>query len=261
MPSSQPSPASSRRGPLAGALAPSASRFDPDAPSVWPWRSAELGRCAAHVAADLRSRLGSARLYLTLLKRRLSDDPGSRDVLEQIESRLSSVADTVHDLLYLAFEPRPQAQRLALRGLVDEVLDSFAPQMQQRGLRPKVDVDGGLWLHTDRVLLRRALVSLVQNAVEANPPGGEVAITAVATESRIELEVADDGPGLSDQVKRQWFVPFLTTKHDSAGLGLTVALHGVRALGGEIVARNCPEGGAAFTLQLPRALPAREAVA
>ena len=68
----------------------------------------------------------------------------------------------------------------------------------------------------------------------------------------IELEVADSGPGISEETRRRVFEPFFSTKPGGTGLGLAVVWRAAEAHGGEVHVLNCPEGGAAFTLRIPR---------
>ena len=89
------------------------------------------------------------------------------------------------------------------------------------------------------------------NAVEAMPRGGRLVVTSYIGRNGLELEVADSGPGLSDEARRRAFEPYYTTKRDKTGVGLSVVRGIARAHGGDVVAANCPEGGAAFTLRFP----------
>jgi signal transduction histidine kinase len=91
----------------------------------------------------------------------------------------------------------------------------------------------------------------VLNSLDVMPDGGQITLSAVAGRHGFELEVADTGPGLSDEVKRRVFEPFFTTKSGGTGLGLAIVQRIAHAHGGEVVAQNCPEGGAAFTLRFP----------
>ena len=84
------------------------------------------------------------------------------------------------------------------------------------------------------------------------PEGGDLVITSYDGVRGFELEVADSGPGLSDEDKRRVFEPFYTTKQNGTGLGLAVVYHVAEAHGGTVTAANCPEGGAAFTIKFPR---------
>jgi signal transduction histidine kinase len=104
----------------------------------------------------------------------------------------------------------------------------------------------------DRDMLRRAVLNLVLNAVDAMPEGGELVVTSYFTRGGgFELEIADSGPGLSDDQIQKAFDPFYTTKSTGTGLGLSIVQRIAEAHGGRVTAINCPQGGAAFTIELP----------
>ena len=100
-------------------------------------------------------------------------------------------------------------------------------------------------------MLQSAILKLALNALEAMPRGGRLVVTSFTGAAGLELEVADSGPGLNDEVRRRAFEPFFTTKSGAHGLGLAVVHRLAEAHGGDVVATNCPEGGAAFTLRIP----------
>ena len=86
-------------------------------------------------------------------------------------------------------------------------------------------------------------------------------MTSSSSPRGIELEVADSGPGLSDDVKARAFEPFFTTKPGGTGLGLAIVYRIAEVHAGELTAVNCPEGGAAITLRIPQPAVALEAAA
>ncbi len=220
-------------------------------------RLADLGQMASHVAHEVRNNLLPVSLYLSLLRRRLSDDRGSLDVLDKVEAGVQSLDVTVNDLLHFTSERDPSLTSFRLTELFDDVRQSLAPQFEAQQIDCKVQVAAGLSLTADREMLRRAVLNLVLNAVDALPEGGELTLTGVATSRGVEIEVADNGPGLSDEVRRRAFEPFFTTKSNGTGLGLAIVYRVAEVHGGDVSAANCPEGGAAFTLRLPhRALEA-----
>ncbi len=100
-------------------------------------------------------------------------------------------------------------------------------------------------------MLRRAILNLALNAVDAMRDGGELSVTAHSGAAGLEIELADTGPGLSEQARRRAFEPFFTTKSNGTGLGLAIVERIAEAHGGQITAVNRPEGGAAFTLRIP----------
>jgi C4-dicarboxylate-specific signal transduction histidine kinase len=94
---------------------------------------------------------------------------------------------------------------------------------------------------------------LMRNAVEAMAQSDrrELTITASRSNGMVEITVADSGPGLPDPVRTRLFQPFVTTKPDGMGVGLSVSHAIVEAHGGEMHARNAAEGGAVFHFTIP----------
>lgn len=215
-------------------------------------RLADLGQMASHVAHEVRNNLVPVSLYLSLLRRRLSDDSGSLDILAKVEAGFTALDATVNDLLNFTAHRNPQWQSFLVGDLVDEVCSSLAPQLDAQRVDLDVDVPPNTVLSADREMVRRAVLNLVLNAIDVMPDGGELVITSYDGPSGFELEVADTGPGLSDEDQRRVFEPFYTTKQNGTGLGLAVVYHVAEAHGGTVTATNCPEGGAAFTIKFPR---------
>jgi len=215
-------------------------------------RLADLGQVASHVAHEVRNNLVPVTLYLSLLRRRISHDPGSLDVLDKVAAGFGALEATVNDLLQFTSDRDPRWQTFPLRKLIQKVCASLAPQMSAQAIQTVLDVPQDLLVTADQEMLRRAVLNLVLNALDAMPDGGTLTITSVATPQGVELEVADTGPGLSDTVKARAFEPFFTTKHGGTGLGLTIVHRITEAHRGDVTALNCPEGGAAFTLRIPQ---------
>ncbi|HUY91730.1 MAG TPA: ATP-binding protein [Pirellulales bacterium] len=223
-------------------------------------RLADLGQMASHIAHEVRNNLVPATLYLSLLRRRLCDDRGSLDVLDKIESGLTSLDATVNDLLNFAAERDPQLTRFGLKGLVEDVYASLRPQFSAQAIDARIDISDQLCVTADRDMLRRAVLNITLNSLDAMLDGGELTVTACRSRGGVELELADNGPGLSDEARRRAFEPFFSTKSNGTGLGLAIVYRMADAHGGEVTATNCPEGGAAFTIRLPhRALEAAAA--
>lgn len=222
-------------------------------------RLADLGQMASHVAHEVRNSLVPIKLYLSLLRRRIDHDPHSLQVLDKVQSGFAALEVTVGDLLHLSSHRDPVRQELALRPLVDEVLSALAPQLSAQGIAVQVDCSPHLRASLDPEMLRRALLNLVLNALDVLPSGGELVITACRTPAGLELEVADSGPGIPSSLLERLFEPFFTTKQGGTGLGLAIVERIAAAHGGRVLASNCPEGGAAFTLILPETHTALEA--
>jgi len=215
-------------------------------------RLADLGRMASHVAHEVRNSLVPVTLYLSLLKRRLSEDSGSLDILTKVEAGFTALDITVNDLLNFTSHRAPRWHTFPVRELIDDVCEAMGPQFQVQAIEVSTDVPPETLVHADREMLRRAVLNLVLNAVDVMPNGGELVFTSFNGPRGFELEIADSGPGLSEDQLRHAFDPFYTTKTGGTGLGLAIVHRIAETHGGRVTAMNCPDGGAAFTIELPR---------
>ncbi len=214
-------------------------------------RLADLGQMASHVAHEVRNSLVPMKLYLSLLSRRLSDDSGSQEIFEKVSAGFVALEATVSDLLNFSAERDPRRRQVDIELLLNEVYETFAPQLDAQGIVTHIDADPEARIFADPDMLRRAIINLVLNALDVMPGGGELVMTACQTRRGLEIEVADSGPGITSGTLPRLFEPFFTTKGAGTGLGLAIVERIAAAHGGIVYAANCAEGGAAFTLCLP----------
>ncbi|MFM9081625.1 MAG: sensor histidine kinase [Opitutaceae bacterium] len=124
------------------------------------------------------------------------------------------------------------------------------------------EVAPGSALAGDAVLLERALVNLVHNALDASTSGATVRMAAMpGRRGRIQLLVADEGSGISPEARERIFDPYFTTKqygHEirGFGLGLTIVQKIAHLHGGSVTVDSTPGKGATFTIDLPCEPPA-----
>ncbi len=238
-------------------------------------RLADLGQMAAHVAHEVRNTLVPVSLYLSLLRRRIARDRASREMLDKIAAGFAALETTVGDLLHFTSDRDPQLRTVPLRGLVEELVASLSVQLEAQSIRAEIDIPPDQQVTADREMIRRALANLMLNAVDAMPQGGTLSVRSVyrahgdcpefcgrtpqksglsplVTPHAVEIEVADTGPGLSDEALRRAFEPFYTTKPSGTGLGLAIVFRIAEVHRGSVAAANRPDGGAVFTIRLPR---------
>lgn len=214
-------------------------------------RLADLGQMAAHVAHEVRNSLVPVNLYLSLLARRLTSDAASREILDKVTSGMTALDVTVNDLLQFASDREPQVRPVHVARLVESLIASLAPTLAAQSIAAECDVPSGLYLTADEHMLQRGLLNLVLNAIDALPAGGRVRIAARQLPGAVEIEVADNGPGLSEETLMRAFEPFFTTKQNGTGLGLAIVARIAEVHGGEVTAANDPQGGAVITLRFP----------
>lgn len=217
-------------------------------------RLADLGQMASHVAHECRNSLVPITLYMSLLRRRVGGEAETIKIMNRIESGFTALESTVNDLLHFASDRQPDWCRCSLREAIDDVYQSLTPQFTAQAITVELDVDDEHLVEADATMIRRAVLNLILNALDVMADGGELSITSAEMPNAIEIEVADSGPGVADDVAVRLFEPFFTTKSDGTGLGLAIVERIASVHGGSVTCRNCPQGGAAFTLRIPKRL-------
>ena len=210
---------------------------------------AGVGRLAAGVAHEINNPLGVILGYTRLLEKR-ADGP-LREDLAVIEQEALRCKDIVEGLLDLSRPLQLSREPVDLRATAEEVVARLGEAAVLEGVEVVIHGDATVDGHPSK--LRQVLSNLIRNAAEAAGRGGvvEVSVEAEAGGGAV-ISVRDTGPGLDAGALSRLFEPFFTTKDRGTGLGLAISLAIARAHGGEIEAGNGPQGGAAFTLRLPR---------
>ncbi len=161
----------------------------------------------------------------------------------------------------MALGPR-NAGVFDLGDVAREVIDFFGPAAEARGLPLELNVTGPALLYGDRTTASRAVANLIDNALayDASRSPLEVRV-APDGPGRVELSVADRGPGIPDELRPVIFDRFVrgpgasTARPDGAGLGLALVRAVARQLGGDAEHQPREGGGSVFRLRLPLATP------
>jgi signal transduction histidine kinase len=136
--------------------------------------------------------------------------------------------------------------------LVEQVARSLAGRSAAQAIDIVIDVPADQVVTAQRQLFRRAVENLMLAAVEAMPQGGSLVVTSVAKPRAIELEIADTGPALTDRELGEVFEMLPAAARGGTGWGLAVVRRIAEMHGGSVTAANCPDGGVAFNLRIPR---------
>ena len=219
-------------------------------------RLAALGEMAAGIAHEIRNPLGGIQLYASLLENDLSGQEDQLKVVRKISKGVKSLDMIVNDILAFTQDQNCNQTEVHLMGLVSEVIDYVQPHIA--GSQIEIDrrqVDRGLICQVDLDMMRRVLLNLLLNAIDALADKGKITISAdtqdVQSAFKVRIKIADNGPGVAAEDMNKVFNPFFTTKDTGTGLGLTIAHRLVECHGGQISVTNNKEGGATFSILLP----------
>jgi two-component system NtrC family sensor kinase len=232
-------------------------------------KTSSLGKMAATVAHELNNPLSGILTCSRLVARKVERGmpPGDErdralENLDLIRSESIRCGNIVRDLLTYARGGTHELGPAHLHGLVEHATSLMSHHMELGSVKLRTD----LALADDRIVcdgeqIVQSLLALMINAVEAMPEGGELTLAtceAPDDDGFVLLKVTDTGAGVPAEVRDRIFDPFFSTKNETkgVGLGLAVVFGIVRRHGGTVSVDSAPHEGATFTLRLPRR-PAR----
>jgi len=213
-------------------------------------RFAAMGKTSAAIAHEIKNTLNGLGMAVELIL----EDPANLGRVSrlrpQVVGEIARLRDVVDSLLSFSRSPRIELGSADLAPVISEARTLLADTIADRGATVVIDTPANLPLYCDGHKMKGVLVNLIKNAVEA---GRNVRVSAVVTDAEVVVEIADDGPGLGDEVRKHLFEPFFTTKPNGTGLGLATSSRYVEAHGGTLETDGVSSlGGALFRIRLPR---------
>ena len=226
-------------------------------------RLATIGELAAGVAHELNEPLGSILGFSQLLRK----DPDMKDNtvkdLGRIEAASLHAREIVKKLLFFARQVPARKEEVSLNNIVDSGLYFLRSRCEKEGIQLLTTYDEELSsTFADASQIHQVLVNLVVNSIQAiveensdtYHKEGRIEITTKEEREAVVLTVSDNGPGITEEVKKQIFVPFFSTKEVGRGTGLGLAVvHGiVKEHQGTIDVQSERGEGATFSIFLPK---------
>ena len=229
-----------------------------------------MSSMAAGIAHEVNQPLSAVNSYAHAAQRMLRDGRGSEEVAAALErvvrgnERAAAIVKRVRTFLRTGDGER---QRADINTLVREAIELTVPEFRRQRVSLTSDCSPrALWIEVDPVAVRQVVVNLLQNALDAvhrhageQPHWVHVTTRAVADGQRVELTVADSGPGLPADERQNLFEPLVSGHNGGTGLGLAIVRSLVEDHEGRVEAEDAPGGGALFRVSLPRAARQKEA--
>ena len=220
-------------------------------------RVAAWREIAQRIAHEIKNPLTPIQMAIETLQRAHSKSAAQFDALfgesaQTILDEVGRLKRIVHEFSSFARMPAPTLAPVDVSEIVDAALALYKGGETPLDLTLPRDLPRAL---ADKEQLTQVVINLVENARDAVAGTGGIRVTTRTDTDggHVELEVADDGPGLSDEARAKLFTPYFTTKPRGTGLGLAIVHRIVTDHGGEIRVGGAPGGGAVFTVALPRA--------
>ena len=218
-------------------------------------RLATIGQLAAGLAHELNEPLSNILGFAQLIEKDTQEIPEQtrRDVWK-ISAAALHAREVIKKLMLFARQMPPRKTRVNLNHLVIDGLFFLEARCAKEGIEVVRSLAMNLpEIVADQAQLQQVLVNLVVNAIQSMPEGGRLDMKTFAEKDTVSLVVQDTGCGMSEEVKKQMFLPFFSTKKvgHGTGIGLSV-VHGiVTAHGGTIEVQTEVGKGTRFQIRLP----------
>jgi signal transduction histidine kinase len=215
-------------------------------------RDERMQMMLAGIAHEVRNPLGGMELYAGLLRDELVGDPQKLDLVKRIERELGHLKTIVGDFLEYARRPRPELAPRDVAELLAEVRELTLAAAQPRQVEITLEAEPAR-AACDSGQLRRALLNLAHNAVQACPSdgSGRVRLGCSRTGGEVVVTVRDTGQGIAPAELAKIWTPFYTTKQSGTGLGLAFVREIARDHGARLDVESRPGQGTTFTFALP----------
>lgn len=223
-------------------------------------RLTAMGEMASTLAHELNQPLSAITNYLRGSMRLLAGDkpdlPQISKALDLAAAQAMHAGDVIRRLRDFVSKGDAERRIESLPKLIEEASALALVGVRQQGVHVRFALDRGLDLVlVDKIQIQQVLLNLIRNAAEAMEHASvrnlSVA-TSKADNDMIEVRVDDTGPGISPEVAGQLFLPFVTTKPQGMGVGLSICRTIIEAHGGRLWVESSPSGGASFRFTLRR---------
>ena len=216
-------------------------------------RLAILGEITAGIAHELNTPLGNILGFAELIKDRAENEQTKKDIGKIIKGAIYS-REVVKKLMFFACEIPQEMKIIRIQPIIAQALSLLKPNFRKAGVECHFRVlDKRIEAQLDPIQLTQVLFNLLINALYFSPKGSAIEVKLYRDDTSFFIEIADEGPGIKEELKSKIFEPFFTTKPigDGSGLGLSV-VHGIiRSHKGNIVAFDNQPQGTIFQISIP----------
>jgi len=216
-------------------------------------RLASVGRLAAGVAHEIRNPLSSIKGFATYFKERYQHNHNDVEISTIMIQEVDRLNRVVSQLLEFSRPIAIAQTKTNITSLVHDSIKVIEQMAVEQHIQIKTKIDPSIKdVFIDRDRLSQALLNLYLNALEAMDNQGELFISLLPFQEKgIEIQIADNGPGIEKECLAHIFDPYYTTKPNGTGLGLAIVHNIIEAHHGVIIVNSNQEDGTSFTIRLP----------
>lgn len=201
------------------------------------------------VGHQLRNPLGLIALYAENLCH--APEAPKQEYATVIRETVQGLLANLTELIYCGKGSQLKMISADVRSLILESIQALKPLIEQKQIQV-IYPNTSLLLKMDRLQMKQVFDNLLSNAIYFSPESSTVTIDWSVFQGEVLIQISDQGEGLSQADLKKIFNPFYSRRPGGTGLGLTIAKKIISDHQGSVWAQNIPQGGARFTVTLPR---------
>ncbi len=214
-------------------------------------KMALVGKIASNIAHTIRNPLTIIGGFARNLFKNTPEDAPNRTYIESIVRETRRLEEVLQEVLSYSESLHPTFDWWDINQLVTRVYSGVRDDLQLSKVSCRLDLAPGLpQAKVDYKKIGYCLRSILQNALEALPPGGEIALRTARQGDAIEVVVSDNGPGMSPETLKEATAPFFSTKESGSGLGLSLCARILEEHGTALEISSQEGVGTTFTMRL-----------
>jgi signal transduction histidine kinase len=207
---------------------------------------------SGRVAQEIKNPMVAINTFAQLLPKKYASEDFREGFFDVVQKEVVRINNVVETLFSFARQPELVLQRADVNATIDNVLRAFDDELHSRSIEVKREFDPqAAEADLDPVYFSQAVHNIVQNSIDAMPEGGVLKIETKRRESKVQVTVADTGPGIRQEDAPLVFMPFYSTKERGMGLGLSMAMRIAQDHDGDLKLEGSGEKGTSFTLSIP----------
>lgn len=215
-----------------------------------------LGEVTAILAHEVRNPINNISTGVQLVASRLGEEHPQYKSLERLRKECDRLNQLLSDVLFFARPLELKMEALDLAPMIEKILQRWSPRFNQMGIHCHTNFEPDLpKISADPRTLEQVILNLITNALESMSEGGTISVnlgeTTTNQGSMVELQIADTGRGIPEDVIERIFDPFFTTKKAGTGLGLAISRRILTAHKGTISVESFTDAGTVFTICVP----------